>query len=68
MKTTLKILMLILGASIPCVAFASFVGVAPTAAFFSGEVIFSIFAVAGLALIGLNDYSRRPLLVHTVAM
>jgi hypothetical protein len=68
MKTTLKILMFILGASIPCVAFASLVGVAATTAFFSGEVIFSLFAIAGLALIGLNDYSRRPLPVHTAAM
>ncbi|HUL55200.1 MAG TPA: hypothetical protein VLT83_17485 [Opitutaceae bacterium] len=68
MKTTLKILMLVLGASIPCVAFAGLIGVAAPAAFFSGEVVFSLFAIAGLAFIGLNDYSRRPLLVHTVAM
>ena len=68
MKTTLKILMLILGAGIPFVAFASLVGVAPIASFFSGEVIFSLFAIAGLALTGLNDYSRGPLPAHTVVM
>lgn len=67
MKTTLKILMLLLAASYPCVAFAGLVGLASPTVFFSGEVVFSLFAIAGLALIGLNDYSRRPLPVHTAA-
>jgi hypothetical protein len=67
MKTTLKILMLLLAASFPCVAFAGLLGIAPPAAFYSGEIVFSLFAIAGLALIGLNDYSRRPIPVHTAA-
>lgn len=60
--------MLILGASIPCVAFAALVGFVPNAAIFSSEVIFSLFAIAGLVLTGLNDYSRRPVPTHIVAM
>ncbi|HUJ42686.1 MAG TPA: hypothetical protein VLW52_03655 [Opitutaceae bacterium] len=67
MKTTLKILMLVLGTAFPSVAFAALIGIASPAAFFSGEVLFSLFAIAGLALISLNDYSRRPLPVPVAA-
>jgi hypothetical protein len=64
MKTTLKILMLVLGAAFSSAAFAGLLGLASAAAFGSGEVYFSFFAIAGLALISLNDYSRRPLPVR----
>ena len=64
MKTTLKILMLVLGAAFPSVAFAGLLGLASSDAFGSGEVYFSLFAIVGLALISLNDYSRRPLPVR----
>jgi len=67
MKTTLKILMLLLGASYPCVMFASLIGIASPSAFFSGEVAFSLFAIVGLMLVGFNDYCRRPITVHSAA-
>jgi hypothetical protein len=68
MKTTLKILMLVLSVAFPSVAFASLAGIASPAAFFSGDVVFSLFAIAGLALISLSDYRRRPMRVHTAKM
>lgn len=67
MKTTLKILMLLFGASYPCVMFAGFIGIASPSAFFSGEVAFSLFAIVGMMLIGFNDYCRRPITVHPAA-
>jgi hypothetical protein len=66
MKTTLKILMLVLGVTYPCVAFAGLIGIASPSAFFSGEVVFSLFAIVGLLLIGLTDYSR-PITVRSAA-
>lgn len=63
MKTTLKFVLFILGASLPCIAFAGLVGIVAPAAFFGSEIVLSIFAAAGLVLIGLNDYTyRRPAL------
>lgn len=63
MKTTLKLVMLILGAGFSCVAFASLVGLISPAAFVSSDDAVSLFAVLGLMLIGINDYSR-PNTVH----
>ena len=63
-KTILRALMLLFVAGYPCVMFAGLVGLASPSAFLSGEVVFSLFAVVGLALIGLTDYSRRPIDVH----
>lgn len=65
MKTTLKLLMLLLGASFPCIAFAGLVGLSTSAAFFSSEVVLSVFAAAGLLLIGLNDYTYRRIAFRT---
>ncbi|MFA5058111.1 MAG: hypothetical protein WC485_08360 [Opitutaceae bacterium] len=59
MKTALKVIMLLLGAFYPGIAFAGLVGIASPAAFFNSEVAFSFFAVAGLLLIGLHDYTYR---------
>ncbi|HUL54431.1 MAG TPA: hypothetical protein VLT83_13585 [Opitutaceae bacterium] len=67
MKATLKILMLVLGAAFPLAAFAGMIGLASPAAFLSSELMFSLFAIVGLAAIGLNDYSRRPLTVRVAA-
>jgi hypothetical protein len=67
MKTTLKLLMLLLGVSYPCVMFAGLIGIASPSAFFSGEVAFSLFAIVGLMLVGFNDYCRRPIIVHSAA-
>ncbi|HUL52614.1 MAG TPA: hypothetical protein VLT83_04290 [Opitutaceae bacterium] len=65
MKTTLKLALLVLGAALPCIAFAGLVGLSATTTFFSGEVVFSIFAAAGLALISLNDYTYRRTAIET---
>jgi hypothetical protein len=67
MKTTLKLLMLLLGVSYPCIMFAGLIGIASPSAFFSGEVAFLLFAVIGLMLVGFTDYSRRPIIVHSAA-
>ena len=67
MKTTLKLLMLLLGVSYPCVMFAGLIGIASPSAFFSGEVAFLLFAVIGLMLVVFTDYSRRPIIVHSAA-
>ena len=56
--------MLVLGATFPSLAFAGLIGIAPPAAFFGGEIAFSLFAIVGLAFTSLNDYSRRPLPVR----
>jgi len=61
MKTALKLILFFLGVSLPCIAFAGLVGIAAPGAFFSSEVILSVFAVVGLALVSVNDYTyRRP--------
>jgi hypothetical protein len=65
MKTTLKLLMLLLGISYPCVMFAGLIGIAAPSAFFSGEVAFLLFAIIGLMLVGFTDYSCRPIIVHS---
>jgi hypothetical protein len=59
MKTSLKLILLFLGASLPCIAFAGLVGLPAATTFFSGEVAFSVFAAVGLMLTGLNDYTYR---------
>ena len=54
MNTTLKYLLLLLGAAYPCVAFAGLIGLHTTAAFFTSEVTFM--------LIGGNDHGRPRLI------
>jgi hypothetical protein len=63
MKTTLKFLLLLLGAAYPCVAFAGLIGLHTPAAFFSSEVAFMLYAAMGLLLIGGNDHGRPRLIV-----
>lgn len=65
MKTSLKLILFLLGASLPCIAFAGLVGLSTPAAFFSGEVALSVFAAAGLLLIGLNDYTYHRIAFRT---
>jgi hypothetical protein len=58
MKTTLKFLLLLLGAAYPCAAFAGLIGLHTPAAFFSSEVAFMLYADIGLLLIGGNDHGH----------
>jgi hypothetical protein len=58
-KTTLKILMLVLGAGSAAAAFAGLIGIVPPSAFLSSEVAFFLYAAVGMTLIGLNDCGCR---------
>lgn len=62
MKTTLKFLLLLLGVAYPCIAFAGLIGIHTSAAFFSSEVAFMLYAAIGLLLIGGNDDGRPRLI------
>jgi hypothetical protein len=59
MKTTLKILMLVLVAGSACAAFAGLIGIVPASAFLSSEVAFFLYSAAGMTLIGLTDNGGR---------
>lgn len=59
MKNTLNILMLVIGAGSAFAVFAGLIGIIPLSAFPSGEVAFSLYLAAGMALIGLNDNGCR---------
>lgn len=65
MKTSLKLVLFLLGASFPCIALAGLVGLSTPAVFFSSEVVLSVFAATGLLLIGLNDYTYRRIAFRT---
>jgi hypothetical protein len=65
MKTSLKLILFLLGASLPCIAFAGLVGLYSPAAFFSSEIVLSVFSATGLLLIGLNDYTYRRIALRT---
>ncbi|OHE82080.1 MAG: hypothetical protein A3G75_11170 [Verrucomicrobia bacterium RIFCSPLOWO2_12_FULL_64_8] len=68
MKTSLKLIALILAAATPCIAFAEFAGVSIPAAL-SGEVLFSAFASVGVLLIGVADYGRpRPITMPSLGV
>jgi hypothetical protein len=69
MKTALQFTMLVLAVAFPIAAYAALVGILPLAAFFYSETAISVFAIAGLMAIGLNDGGhRRPIIVRaTVA-
>ena len=62
MNTTLKYLLLFFGAAYPSVAFAGLIGLHTTAAFFTSEVTFMLYASIGLLLIGGNDHGRPRLI------
>ena len=59
MKTALKILMLALLAGYSCAAYAGLVGILPSSAFFTSEVVLCLYSVAGIMFIGLNDCGCR---------
>jgi hypothetical protein len=54
-KNTLNILMLVIGAGSVFAVFAGIIGLVPLSAFPSGEVALSLYAAAGMALVGLHD-------------
>lgn len=60
MKTTLKILALLLGFGAACVAFAGLVGLDSFSAFFTSGAPIAVYSMAGLMLIGVTDSPRRP--------
>jgi hypothetical protein len=58
MKTSLKLIALLLAAGFPCVALADFAGLnVPSSV--SPESFLGLFVAAGLGLVLLGDYSRR---------
>ena len=61
MKTTLKILFLLIGAGCTAAAFAGLVGIVNPAVFQGSVIALSAFATIGMLLIGGNDHARRPL-------
>ena len=58
MKTTLKITTLLLAAALPCAAIAAVAGFAEPATV-SIDVVFPLFAIAGLQLVAMTDRGRR---------
>ena len=65
MKTSLKLIALLLAAGYPCVAFAQFAG-AQVPAFINAQNTASLFTVVFVGLMLLKDYApRRPSLVGT---
>jgi hypothetical protein len=69
MKTALKFILLLLGAAFAGAAFVGLLGFFSSAAFVSSEIAFSLFAVVGLLLIGVNDYSRpRPIVLRRASL
>jgi hypothetical protein len=68
MKATLQILMFFLGTICTGAAFVGLAGVDSSFAFFTSETALGLYAVAGLMLIGFNDYNyRRPIITRRVA-
>ncbi len=61
MKTTLKYLLLAIGAACTAAAFAGLVGIAGPAVFRASAIGLSVFAAIGMLLIGANDHARRQL-------
>ncbi len=68
MKATLQILMLLLSAAVAGAAFLGLAGVDSSFAFVTSETALWLYAVAGLMLIGFNDYGyRRPIITLRLA-
>ena len=59
MKNTINSLKLIAGAGSTLAVFAGLLGIIPLSAFPTGEVALSLYAAAGMALVGWNDSGRR---------
>ncbi len=58
MKNQIKLLALVLAAGLPCVAFAQVAGAnLPTS--FNTESVFGAFAIVGIVLGAVSDYSRK---------
>jgi hypothetical protein len=58
MKTTLKIITLLLTAFAPCAAIAAVAGFAEPAAL-NSDIVCPLIAIAGLQLVAMADYGRR---------
>jgi len=58
MKTTLKITMLLLAATLPAVAFAGLLGF-PASGALAANLFIAVYAMAGLMLLGSTDYTAR---------
>ncbi len=58
MKTSLKLIALLLAAGFPCVALADLAGLNVSSSI-APESLLGLFTTAGVALIFLGDYSRR---------
>lgn len=67
MKTALQILLLVLGATCAGAAFIGLIGIDSSVAFLTSETAVLLYPVAGLMLIGFNDYSRRRIIVLSPA-
>ncbi len=65
MKTTLKYLLLAVGAGLTVAAFAGLVGIASPAVFKGSAVALSAFAAVGMLLIGASDHSPRQLVTRS---
>ncbi len=65
MKTTLKYLLLVIGAGLTVAAFAGLVGIASPAVFKNSALALSGFAAVGLLLIGATDTTRRQLVTRS---
>jgi hypothetical protein len=65
MKTTIKVIALVIAAGYPCVAFAEFLG-APVPSIINAESALGLFTAALAVLLMIGDYTRRPL-PHTKA-
>ncbi len=61
MKTTLKYLLLAIGAGCTVAAFAGLVGIASPAVFKNSAIALSVFSAVGMLLIGATDTTRRQL-------
>ena len=61
MKTTLKYLLLVIGAGLTAAAFAGLVGIASPVVFKGSAIALSVFAAVGMLLIGATDTTRRQL-------
>ena len=58
MKTTFKLIALLIAAGLPCVALANFAGI-PISSPLAPESMLGLFIAAGVALVFIGDYSRR---------
>ncbi len=65
LKTTLKYLLLAIGAGCTVAAFAGLVGIASPAVFKNSAIALSVFSAVGMLLIGASDHSPRQLVTRS---